>query len=127
MTQLTQVRIWTVLALLLGLASCNDGYDGGHGCWNCGPFTPTEISLGLVAGDLTNNGHTTVVTTSTLPYKPRGARSQAASPCIPGEQTGWRSATSMATVRRTWRSPTTSESRCCCIPERRPRSPSRPR
>jgi FG-GAP-like repeat len=71
MTPLIKIRIWAVPALLLGLASCNDGYDGGHGCWNCGPFTPTEISLGLVAGDFTNNGHTTVVATSTVLYNPQ--------------------------------------------------------
>jgi hypothetical protein len=71
MTQLTKIRIWTVLALLLGLASCNDDYDNGHGCWNCRPFTPTEIGLGLVAGNFTNNGHASVISTSTVLYNPQ--------------------------------------------------------
>jgi hypothetical protein len=56
-----------LLASALLLASCNDGYDG---CWNCGgfAFTPTEISLGLVAGNFTNSGQTSVIATSTVQY-----------------------------------------------------------
>jgi hypothetical protein len=71
MAQLNNIRTCVVLASVLALASCNDGYDHGYGCWNCGPFTPTEVSLGLVAGNFNDNGHTSVVATSTVLYNPQ--------------------------------------------------------
>jgi len=73
MSQLTEIRRWAVLAFLLALASCNNDY----GCWNCGSssltssFTPTEVSFGLVAGNFNNNGHTSVLATSTVLYNPQ--------------------------------------------------------
>jgi len=43
------------------LAGCPDD------CHNCNvTFAKTEVSLGLVAGDFTNNGHTSVIATSTV-------------------------------------------------------------
>jgi len=55
---------WVLLAGLPALTSCG----GDNGCRDCGSFTPTEISLGLVAGDFNNNGHTSIVATSTVLY-----------------------------------------------------------
>lgn len=59
-----------ILAFLSLLAGCDDH----HGCWQCGPGplpqTATEVSVGLVAGDFTNNGQTSLVTTSTVTYYP---------------------------------------------------------
>ena len=67
MSQLTKIRTWAVLAFLPALASCNNDY----GCGNCGPtFTPAEVSFGLVAGNFNNNGHTSVIATSTILYNP---------------------------------------------------------
>ena len=68
MSQLTKIRTWAVLAFLPALASCNNDY----GCGNCGStFTPAEVSFGLVAGNFNNNGHTSVVATSTVLYNPQ--------------------------------------------------------
>jgi FG-GAP-like repeat len=68
MSQLTKIRTWAVLAFLPALASCNNDY----GCSNCGStFTPSEVSFGLVAGNFNNNGHTSVVATSTVLYNPQ--------------------------------------------------------
>jgi hypothetical protein len=60
------------------LAGCGD-----HGCWSCGYMPPQggcgsvscsspapEVSLGLVAGNFTGNGHTSIVATSTVQYSP---------------------------------------------------------
>jgi hypothetical protein len=65
MSQSTPARV-VVLASLLAIASCNNDY----GCGNCGPFTPSEVSVGLVAGNFNNNGHTSVIATSTVLYYP---------------------------------------------------------
>jgi hypothetical protein len=50
------------------LASCNDDDD----C--CIGYTPVEVNKGLVAGNFSGNGHTSIVTTSTVlyggPYNP---------------------------------------------------------
>src|SRR6202163_581958 len=68
MSQLTKIRTWAVLAFLPALASCNNDY----GCGHCGStFTPAEVSFGLVAGNFNNNGHTSVVATSTVLYNPQ--------------------------------------------------------
>src|SRR5579862_2299147 len=50
----------------LGLASC-----GGDGCDDCfvygaAPVTPTEVSLGLVAGNFAGNGLSSVIQTSAI-------------------------------------------------------------
>jgi len=72
MSPFNKIRAGAVLASALALASCNDYHHHGYGCFNCGsPFTPTEISLGLVAGNFNNNGHTSVVATSTVLYRPQ--------------------------------------------------------
>lgn len=71
MSQFNKIRVGAVLASALTIASCND-YHHGYGCFDCGsPFTPTEISLGLVAGNFNNNGHTSVIATSTVLYQPQ--------------------------------------------------------
>jgi FG-GAP-like repeat len=59
-------RTWALIASLTVLASCGGYHD--HGCLNCGSFTPTEVSVGLVAGNFANNGHTSLVATSTVLY-----------------------------------------------------------
>jgi FG-GAP-like repeat/FG-GAP repeat len=76
-TRLTRFLGASAVALPL-LASCGD-----NGCWNCGYFPPQggcgsascssvapEVSLGLVAGNFTGNGYTSVVATSTVQYSP---------------------------------------------------------
>src|SRR5579863_7155430 len=55
-----------VLSLPL-LASCDDHDDW---CGNCNAGPPSEVSSGLVAGNFTGNGHTSVVATSTVLYQP---------------------------------------------------------
>jgi len=65
---------WALLAALPALASCS-----GNNCWNCcrdcrvasPPPTTTpaqDVSLGLVAGNFTGNGDTSVLATSTVLY-----------------------------------------------------------
>ncbi len=72
MSQFNNIRVGAVLTSALALASCNDYHHHGYGCFNCGlPFTPTEISQGLVAGNFNGNGHTSVVATSTILYQPQ--------------------------------------------------------
>ena len=72
MSQFNKIRVGAVLTAALALSSCNDYHHHGYGCFNCGsPFTPTEISQGLVAGNFNNNGHTSVVATSTVLYQPQ--------------------------------------------------------
>jgi FG-GAP-like repeat len=62
---------WAILASLLALAAC-DGDHHHYGCINCGgSSTPYEVSLGLVAGNFTNNGDTSLVATSTILYNPQ--------------------------------------------------------
>lgn len=72
-------RGWPLLAVLPVLASC-----GGSDCWNCGcdggcnapppaaPAPAPQVSLGLVAGNFTGNGHTSVIATSTVVYNNYG-------------------------------------------------------
>ena len=48
------------------LASCDDD----HWCGNCSVSRPSEASYGLVAGNFTQNGHTSVIATSTVYYYP---------------------------------------------------------
>jgi hypothetical protein len=70
MSQFNKIRLGAVLTSALALASCND-YHHHYGCFSCGsPFTPTEISQGLVAGNFNNTGHTSVVASSTVLYQP---------------------------------------------------------
>jgi hypothetical protein len=61
---------WALLASLL-LAACDDDHHR-YVCVNCGVNnTPSEVSLGLVAGNFTNNGQTSIVATSTILYYPQ--------------------------------------------------------
>jgi VCBS repeat protein len=60
------VRPWAISALALALMSCG-GDDHCDGCYFAAPVYPaTEVALGLVSGDYTNNGHPSVVITSTV-------------------------------------------------------------
>jgi FG-GAP-like repeat/FG-GAP repeat len=74
----TRLIVSGAVALPL-LAGCGD-----HGCWNCEYVPPpggcgsapscsgaaSEVSLGLVAGNFTGSGNTSVVATSTVQYSP---------------------------------------------------------
>ncbi|MGA8708879.1 MAG: VCBS repeat-containing protein [Steroidobacteraceae bacterium] len=58
-----------LLAALSLLSSCG----GDDHCYNCGyipstPSYPSEVSLGLAAGNFNGNGHTSVIGTSTIEY-----------------------------------------------------------
>ncbi len=67
MSRFTGIQTCAILVSVLALASCDDHHD----CWNCGNYTPWEQSVGLVAGNFNNNGHTSLVTTSTVIYNPQ--------------------------------------------------------
>jgi hypothetical protein len=59
-----QLSMATMVVLAIGLTSCGGDDDR---CHDCGPSIPsTEVSYGLVAGDFTGNGFTSVVQTSSL-------------------------------------------------------------
>ncbi len=60
---LRRARLLPVLAALPLLSSCD-----GHDCWNCIFYSPSEVSAGLVAGNFSNNGHPSIVSTSTVLY-----------------------------------------------------------
>jgi len=60
------LRACALLVALPMVTSCND-HD--YGCRNCYPSPPTEVSLGLVAGNFNNNGHTSIIATSTVLYQ----------------------------------------------------------
>ena len=62
------LRICALIAAVPLFASCDD-HD--YGCWNCSAPPPAEISLGLVAGNFNNNGHTSIIATSTVVYQPQ--------------------------------------------------------
>ena len=49
------------------LTSCDDHDDW---CGNCTAGPPSEVSSGLVAGNFTGSGHTSVIATSTVLYQP---------------------------------------------------------
>ncbi len=58
-----------VLTLVLPLfAGCHDHDDG---CWNCNAGPPVEVGQGLVAGNFNDNGHTSIIATSTVLYQPQ--------------------------------------------------------
>jgi hypothetical protein len=59
-------RIAVPAAIALALVGCG----GDDNCSDCGfaPAPATEVSLGVVAGNFTGNGHTTVVALSTIQY-----------------------------------------------------------
>jgi hypothetical protein len=63
------LRACAVLVAVPLFASCDDN----NWCGNCGypPTSPSEASYGLVAGNFTQNGHTSVIATSTVYYYPR--------------------------------------------------------
>ena len=58
-------------ALLLAAPLFSSCDDHDHGCWNCQVSTPFETSLGLVAGNFNDNGHTSIIATSTVAYQPQ--------------------------------------------------------
>ena len=62
------LRACAVVAAVPLFASCDDN----NWCGNCGfpPSPPNEVSYGLVAGNFTQNGHTSVIATSTVYYYP---------------------------------------------------------
>jgi hypothetical protein len=63
-----RARCGALFLILPFFASCDDD----NGCWNCGPVVPpSESSLGLVAGNFNNNGHTSVIATNTVVYYPQ--------------------------------------------------------
>jgi FG-GAP-like repeat/FG-GAP repeat len=59
------------LALLIALPLFSSCDDQDYGCGNCYVAAPQENSLGLVAGNFNNNGHTSVIATSTVVYQPQ--------------------------------------------------------
>jgi len=59
---------YALLFTLPLFASCH-GDD--YGCWDCNAGTPAEIGQGLVAGNFNNNGHTSIIATSTILYQPQ--------------------------------------------------------
>lgn len=61
-----RLRAWAILASVLALAGCDDHHH--YGCFNCSGYMPSEVSLGLVAGNFNNNGRTSIVATSTVLY-----------------------------------------------------------
>lgn len=62
---LRALRPWALLAVLAGLSSCGDDY-----CRNCyfppPSYTPYQVSYGLVAGNFTGSGFTSIVETNTV-------------------------------------------------------------
>jgi hypothetical protein len=70
-TRCISLKQWALLAALPVLSSCG----GDDHCFNCGyapVVTPSEVSLGLVAGNFNGNGHTSVIGTSTVVYASQG-------------------------------------------------------
>jgi hypothetical protein len=65
---LRSAKMPALLAGLFALSACHD-HDGG--CWNCVPFQPAEVSAGLVAGNFNDNGHASIIATSTVIYNPQ--------------------------------------------------------
>jgi hypothetical protein len=62
------LRACAVLVTVPLFASCDDN----NWCGNCyTPTSPSEASYGLVAGNFTQNGHTSVIATSTVYYYPQ--------------------------------------------------------
>jgi FG-GAP-like repeat len=63
------LRACAVLVTVPLFASCDDN----NWCGNCGypPTSPSEASYGLVAGNFNQNGHTSVIATSTVYYYPQ--------------------------------------------------------
>jgi hypothetical protein len=61
------LRPWALLAVVsvaAGLSSCGGGDH--NDCFNCGSYTPYELSRGLVASDFNHNGFTSIVQTSAV-------------------------------------------------------------
>lgn len=56
---------WAVVAALPLLTACHDDHD------HFIQVPPTEVSLGLVAGNFTGNGHTSIIATSTVLANPQ--------------------------------------------------------
>ena len=65
----TVARAWTwaAVAVVPLVAGCNDSH-----CDNCFSPPPSELAAGLVAGNFSNNGHASVISTSTVLYGASG-------------------------------------------------------
>jgi len=63
-----RLRTYALLLALPLFSSCD---DDDNGCWNCYAAAPPEISRGIVAGNFNDNGHTSIVATSTVAYQPQ--------------------------------------------------------
>jgi hypothetical protein len=63
---LTRLRPWVLLAIVAGLSSCG-GDDYCRNCYVSPPnYPPYQVSYGLVAGNFTGNGFTSIVETNTV-------------------------------------------------------------
>jgi hypothetical protein len=70
-TRRISLKQWALLAALPVLSSCG----GDDHCFNCGyapVYTPSEVSLGVVAGNFNGNTHASVIGTSTVVYASQG-------------------------------------------------------
>jgi hypothetical protein len=63
-----RLRTYALLLALPLFSSCD---DDDNGCWNCYVAAPSEISRGIVAGNFNDNGHTSIIATSTVVYQPQ--------------------------------------------------------
>lgn len=63
-----RARAYALILALPLIASCDDHDDG---CWNCYSGPASEFAQGLVAGNFNNNGHTSIIGTSTVGYQPQ--------------------------------------------------------
>ncbi len=64
---LQSAKTSALLACLLTIAACHDD----NGCSSCVAPTPAEVSMGLVAGNFNDNGHASLIATSTVIYYPQ--------------------------------------------------------
>ena len=70
-TRRISLKQWALLAALPVLSSCG-GYDHCHNCGYAPVFIPSEVSLGVVAGNFNGNGHPSIIGTSTVVYAQQG-------------------------------------------------------
>src|ERR1700734_173047 len=68
MPKWSRLRPYALLLAVPLFSSCD---DNDNGCWNCYAAPPPEISLGIVAGNFNDNGHTSIIATSTVVYQPQ--------------------------------------------------------
>lgn len=70
-SQRISLKLWALLAAVPLLSSCG----GDDHCFNCGyapVVIPSEVSVGLLAGNFNGNGHTSLIGTSTVLYFSQG-------------------------------------------------------